>query len=85
MNYGLSVDERDSFIQLINRFAEAKQNRDFLVSDQLRKELAEWQQGIGDAEWVEMASVGRYVWHAVLETQGTHGHRYKRLSSRLSA
>ncbi len=65
----LTFDEWQDYIRLIDRFAEAKEKKQYDVSDKLRKELSQWQDLADDIGYMEMAKTGKYVFHPVFRTK----------------
>lgn len=59
----LTLAEWQEYINLIDRFAAAKTNKQYEISDQLRQQLMAWQEYPNDFGYVEMAKAGKYIFH----------------------
>ena len=63
--YELSTDDWDIYINLIEKFAKSKEDKDYANADEIKKELAKWQVDMPDQNWISMYKSGKYYWHPV--------------------
>ena len=78
----LTPDECREYINLVDRFSSAKRKKHYDLSDKFRQELQEWQSGLSDNHFIAMSENHSYQFNSMIETQGEHGHRFKRLNKR---
>lgn len=61
-------EDWEQYTNLVDAFAKAKQQQNYAVSDELRKELLEWQRQTPDDMFLEFEKTGHYIFHPWFET-----------------